>query len=283
MEQVKLRILAIQYDFAHLLNNVNHTVFKESTCVICYDDTLAPDTVFYPCSHQCCHYVCAQKLDTAGTTGTEGKCPLCRTTIRAKSKPSTPPVMPHPNPEKMNQQTVPLSVLLAERTLWQREKQAIIDQHKKTQQLQISKQNEETRKSLNALKFSVQELDQQINKHSNNHNNTNNNNILSDPPFSFGITFGGSAPASSSAAGAVLDDSRNLFRLGSQNNYSNEKILCPKLHRMQCMTHKPNDRYKTSYFCDVCKVEGQFHYSFYHCDLCTYDLCPRCVNIALSA
>jgi hypothetical protein len=56
-----------------LLNKINN-IYKSDECCICFSE--APDTVMYPCGHQCIHYVC-------GTNELERKCPLCRSIINA--------------------------------------------------------------------------------------------------------------------------------------------------------------------------------------------------------
>ena len=68
---------------AELLKNVTESslkeyldnltrVYIETNCVICLDD--APDSVFYQCGHQCCHYGCVNNIR---------KCPMCRLHITA--------------------------------------------------------------------------------------------------------------------------------------------------------------------------------------------------------
>ena len=62
----------------HLLEKITKTYISEECC-ICLDD--APNTVFYQCGHQCCHYECC-----SGESVEITKCPMCRKHIAAKIK-----------------------------------------------------------------------------------------------------------------------------------------------------------------------------------------------------
>jgi hypothetical protein len=75
-EESKILVDEIIASEFHSLIDKLKTIYKEETCTICLDDDKEnpPDTVFYQCGHQCCHYACGAKLD---------KCPLCRTFVTA--------------------------------------------------------------------------------------------------------------------------------------------------------------------------------------------------------
>ncbi len=105
-DKIKILISAHQHNFLHLLDS---KPFVAAECVICLDDK--PDTILYPCRHQCVHFACIKDVGKS--------CPVCRAAIRACDTPPVP-VMPHPKPERRAQQSVPMVLLVQERELSKR-------------------------------------------------------------------------------------------------------------------------------------------------------------------
>jgi hypothetical protein len=106
-DKIKILVSAHQHNFLHLLDS---KPFIAAECVICLDDK--PDTILYPCRHQCVHFACIKDMR-------EKSCPVCRAAIRACDTPSTP-IIPHPKPERRAQQMIPMAILIQERELSKR-------------------------------------------------------------------------------------------------------------------------------------------------------------------
>jgi hypothetical protein len=146
-DQLRLCVAAAKHGFANLLES---PPFVADECAICLDDR--PDTVLYPCRHQCCHFRCfadlaaANPAAAAAANGNNNRnqppggqaaaaaedvnavnvlpvagvlCPACRAAVRAYVRPLEP-VQPLPHPERRARQTVPFAVLERERALWKR-------------------------------------------------------------------------------------------------------------------------------------------------------------------
>jgi Zinc finger, C3HC4 type (RING finger) len=249
-ERVELVLSAARHGFTNTLDTVP---FVSDECCICLDKD--PDTIFYPCRHQATHYNCVKDL------GADKKCPICRSAIRACVQPANP-IVPHPRPERRAKQTVPMAVLDRERKLWTKMHQALRTQSQTqvnkfaAQVAELAKTNDADRQKMNsalqASRRALQTLDAEI------------NNQLR------GVGIGSAYSDVGLGVGAIAAG-RNPFEFN---------FHCPKLHKMQLTTSAPhNYPQEAGYNCDVCKSLGiRFDSPFMHCPLCTYDICPKCIQ-----
>jgi hypothetical protein len=255
LERLGLHIAATCHGF---LQALEVKPYVADDCVICLDSR--PDTVLYPCRHQCCHYNCVKDL--------QKKCPICRATVRACVRPPKP-IIPHPKPERRAKQTIPMSVLEQERQLWKKmfnvktksigkeaamttaataAAAAAVQTAAAVQELTLAKE------SIRVSRVSIELMKMELEKH---------------------LTM-------ITQREQQLGELANRLQMAAARDAS-AGILCPKLHQMTWMNTRPTAGYDTVGFgCDVCKVAPiPYNQGFSHCDACAnYDLCNKCTSTA---